>query len=247
MTIRHPTYDVVLSLIEALSVKKGLDIVDAGCGNGLLVSMLKGKLIGKYIGIDISKDAIDQAKHKFGKNCKLSFRVDSCTKIPSKTKSVDLVISIGVLQYLTQSERMAFLKEAKRVLKPGGQLIVSCLTDHEIYKAIDLYGLFSPHGVVNRRKLLQDSSKIGFGQVSCREYGLILSPLTSQVLTVVFDAIDHFILGVRGKIGPMGKGVRSISYQIERLEYALEVDYGYTLIAAFKASGNQFPKSRGRT
>lgn len=235
--MRHPTYDVVLNLIRQIPPKKqGLMILDAGCGNGLLLGMFPRKLVRRYIGMDISKDAITQAKGTFKGRKDISFKLESCTKLSLPSRSVDLVVSVGMLQYLTEAERRKFLREARRVLRPGGHLILTCLSDHLIYRVMDLYGLFSPHGCVKREELMKDLSRNGFKVDFTREYGLLISPFNSSFPCFFADAFDH-LLGVRGRLGPAGQWLRQVLGPLERWEYRLPINFGYTLVLKVTAFG----------
>jgi hypothetical protein len=73
------------------------------------------------VGVDISPEVVAHACKKYGD--KVTFSVGSCTDIPLDDASVDVVVSFETLEHLAEHELM--LKEVKRVLRPGGILILS--------------------------------------------------------------------------------------------------------------------------
>ena len=116
---RHFTWD-----IENLShyVISGEKILDLGCGNGRLLEILKGKDID-YIGLDSSKELIKIAKSNYPR---AKFQVGNALKLPFQSNYFDKVFSIRVLPHFPSQElRLQFMKEAKRVLKPKGLLILT--------------------------------------------------------------------------------------------------------------------------
>lgn len=97
-------------------------ILDIGCGNGRLLELLKDKNI-EYIGIDNSEKLIKIAKQKYPQN---KFLLADVLKLPFQEKSFDKVFLIAVLHNIPSKEfRLQILEEAKRVLKPGGILILT--------------------------------------------------------------------------------------------------------------------------
>lgn len=101
--------------------KTGDRVLDLGCGNGALWKILKDKGI-KYIGIDNSKDLIERARKQYPG---VEFQTAEALKIPFPDNSFDKIYCIGVIHHIPSEKiRIDFLKEAKRVLKPGGKIIL---------------------------------------------------------------------------------------------------------------------------
>lgn len=104
-------------LMKDQQLKKVLDV---GCGTGRLVKFLTKSGFDAY-GCDPSKEAIKIAKTINKKGCiKKSF----ASKLPYKNKGFDIVVSISVIEHLTQKETKMFLKETKRVLKYNGYIFL---------------------------------------------------------------------------------------------------------------------------
>jgi len=107
-------------------VKNNDKILDLGCGNGRLRAFFKNLDI-EYIGIDFSKELIRLAKENKGlylENQK--FLIGSVLNLPFSANYFDKIFSIAVFHHIPSKKlRELFLKEAKRVLKPGGFLILT--------------------------------------------------------------------------------------------------------------------------
>jgi len=100
----------------------GEKILDLGCGNGRLLQIFKGMNI-EYFGVDSSEKLIKIAKEKYPKK---KFQVADALNLPFPGNFFDKIYSIAVLHHIPSTEfRFQFLKEARRVLKPEGLLILT--------------------------------------------------------------------------------------------------------------------------
>ena len=108
---------------------EGRRVVDAGCGAGYGAAELARAGRG-VLGMDASTYAIAYAyEHYSAPN--LRFVAASCAALPLADASVDLLVAFEVIEHLAEWQR--FLAEARRVLAPGGQFIVS--TPNKAYYA----------------------------------------------------------------------------------------------------------------
>lgn len=115
---------------------KGKKVLDAACGEGygsLLMQMWGAEDV---IGIDISATAIEKAKLLFA-NEHVRYIEHNVENLPFPDASFDVVASLETVEHLTNPE--VFLKELRRVLKPGGTAIISCPNDHYYAQNIDDY------------------------------------------------------------------------------------------------------------
>ncbi len=103
-------------------IKNGDKVLDIGCGNGRLLGLLKGIEV-EYIGIDNSEKLIETAREKHPQE---KFLVASALKLPFPENSFGKIFLIAVLHNIPSEEfRLKILEEIKRVLKPGGVLILT--------------------------------------------------------------------------------------------------------------------------
>ncbi len=123
------TYDSVPNLlleVEEPTIRNILkrftpgEALDAACGTGRLSELLNS--VGyKVTGIDQSPSMLSQARKIRNKN--IDFIEGNLTSIPLRDKSVDLAICGLALTHLLSLDKA--VSELKRVLRPGGHIIIS--------------------------------------------------------------------------------------------------------------------------
>ncbi|MBI1863454.1 class I SAM-dependent methyltransferase, partial [Candidatus Microgenomates bacterium] len=104
-------------LSRYLNPKKKYEILDAGCGTGLFAQ--KMKRFGRVSGIDYHPEAVRLSKKRGIK----AVRGD-ISHLPYKANTFDVVTCIDVICHQSIKNDVSFLKELKRVLKPGGLLML---------------------------------------------------------------------------------------------------------------------------
>lgn len=103
-------------------------VLDLGCGNGRWFKLFQKKKID-YIGVDFSERLIKIAKRNYPQT---KFQTADILKLPFSNNYFDKIYSIAVLHQIPSEElRLKSLKEAKRILKPGGILILTTWKFHE--------------------------------------------------------------------------------------------------------------------
>ncbi|NWF77913.1 MAG: arsenite methyltransferase [Chloroflexi bacterium] len=108
-------------------LKTGEVVLDLGSGAGVDVFLAANKVgpTGKVIGVDMTKEMVNKAgqiarKYGYGN---AEFRLGEIERLPLEDESVDAIISNCVINLSPDKSRV--FKEAYRVLKSGGRLIVS--------------------------------------------------------------------------------------------------------------------------
>ena len=109
-------------LEEMVGVGTPLTIIDVGTGTGLLALFL-AELGHKVIGFDISEGMMAYGTRKAkAEGLTVDFRYGSAEELPLESASADVVVNRHLLW--TLPEPLKALREWRRVLNPGGRLIV---------------------------------------------------------------------------------------------------------------------------
>lgn len=116
--IEHEHYHRYLFARE---LAEGRDVLDVASGEGYGAALLAATA-RSVIGVDLDPDVVAHAARSYAAP-NLHFRVGRCEALPLASGSVDLVVSFETLEHFEEQRR--FLSEVKRVLRPGGLLVLS--------------------------------------------------------------------------------------------------------------------------
>lgn len=117
-------------------VKHGDKFFDLGCGVGLPASMiLEQRKDCEVWGLDISSDVIERNKKEMPNGKWFSGHVENLEKFPSNY--FDVVFSGEVIEHLDNPA--VLFKEAYRVLKKGGKLIITTPRDDGVESSEHLW------------------------------------------------------------------------------------------------------------
>ncbi len=108
-------------------IREGQTVLDLGSGAGLdlLLAASKAGPGGKVIGVDLSADMIERARMnaQAAGYANIELRRGVIEELPVESNSIDWVISNCVINLSADKERV--FQEIARVLRPGGQVLVS--------------------------------------------------------------------------------------------------------------------------
>jgi SAM-dependent methyltransferase len=104
--------------LQQLDLNEELLLLDAGCGSGLF-SYLAIQTGAQVIGVDAAPGLLEVARQRNPKN---NFMEEDLEALPFAENSFDFVAAFNSLQYAGNFENA--LKEATRVLKTGGRLVM---------------------------------------------------------------------------------------------------------------------------
>jgi arsenite methyltransferase len=152
-------------------LKKGEVVLDLGSGAGIDVFLAANKVgeSGHVIGVDMTEDMIKRAKKIAQKNGykNVEFRLGEIEDLPVNDNTIDVIISNCVINL--SPDKLQTFKEAFRVLKPGGRLLVSDLVTEgvlpeDIRKSFDAWGACIA-GALEKNEYLETIKKAGFHDV----------------------------------------------------------------------------------
>jgi ubiquinone/menaquinone biosynthesis C-methylase UbiE len=120
-------------LLENGEFDKASSIVEFGCGTGKLASRLLNEIVPddcKYLGLDISQTMIRLCQDKINPFAKRAVcqQTNGEPVINIPDQSTDRFVSLYVLDLLSEEDTISLLREAQRILIPGGYLCLSSLT-----------------------------------------------------------------------------------------------------------------------
>lgn len=119
--VREIWYEHFHRYAFAARLVKGLQVLDAACGEGY-GSALLAREAASVIGVDLSVEAVEHAAKRYGAE-NLDFRAADCLELPFGSDEFDCVVSFETLEHLQDQEGL--LTEFRRVLKPDGFLLLS--------------------------------------------------------------------------------------------------------------------------
>jgi SAM-dependent methyltransferase len=115
---RHHGYHALLDELEldiALPLASGRDVLEVGCGTGLILERL-ARVASHAEGIDLSPGMLEKARARG-----LTVKEASATALPYPDACFDLVVSFKVLAHVP--DLATALAEMARVCRPGGRIL----------------------------------------------------------------------------------------------------------------------------
>jgi SAM-dependent methyltransferase len=106
------------NVLQQLSLTDETLLLDAGCGSGLFSYMAIEKG-AQVIGVDAASGLLEVCRQRNPRN---NFLEEDLEKLPFNNRSFDVVAGFNSFQYAGDFELA--LREAKRILKPGGRLVI---------------------------------------------------------------------------------------------------------------------------
>lgn len=112
---------------QALGLRPGDSVVDVGSGPGFLVAEMASEVgpTGRIAGIDISEAMLEIARERCSRlsaAAPVDFQLGDATKLPFPDGSFDAAVSTQVYEYVADVDTA--IREARRVLKPGGHILI---------------------------------------------------------------------------------------------------------------------------
>jgi len=170
-------------------LKEGDVVLDLGSGAGF-DAFLSAQSIGKtgrVIGVDMTPEMVAKARAnaKKGNYANVEFRLGEIEKLPVEDNSIDVIISNCVINLSPDKETV--FKEAYRVLKAGGRLMVSDLVlakdlPQEIKDSVEAYvGCLA--GAIKKEEYLRFIEQAGF-------QGIKIISESSYPVDAMFDDLE---------------------------------------------------------
>jgi len=160
------------TLVSLARLKPGESVLDIGCGTGSLALAAK-RHVGsnaEVTGLDASDEMIARAKSKARRRgIDVSFTHGIVEALPFEDDRFDVVLSTLMLHHLPRPARRRCASEIRRVLKPGGRVLVVDFPGQEKHGFLSH---FHRHGHVDPRAVASLLEEAGLRRFDEGEVGI---------------------------------------------------------------------------
>jgi ubiquinone/menaquinone biosynthesis C-methylase UbiE len=156
-------------------LQPGEVVLDAGCGTGTLAITAERSVgpDGRVFGVDASPEMIARATKKARRaGAEIEFRTGMAEALPYGDATFDVVLSTLMLHHLPRDLRGRFAHEIRRVLKPGGRVLVVDFGPGQPGHRKSLIGHFHRHGHVPLHDILSLLTDAGLQVVESGAVGM---------------------------------------------------------------------------
>jgi len=119
----HFSQAAMLSMLPPESI-----VADLGCGTGSIAGAI-APFVAKVIGVDQSPAMLDAAARRTASLTNIDLRLGSLSSLPLDDRSCDAALLVLTLAYVAAP--LPALREAARILRPNGRLVVVDLLAHD--------------------------------------------------------------------------------------------------------------------
>ncbi|WP_319471215.1 metalloregulator ArsR/SmtB family transcription factor [uncultured Pseudodesulfovibrio sp.] len=151
---------------------------DIGCGPGDMLEILAATS-QRVIGVDNSPKMLELAEERFSDDASMSLRIGEMTHLPLRDEEADCTVMSLVLHHLTRP--IDAIREAGRVLRVGGRLLIAEFDQHENELMRSEYG--DRRLGIPREHMLEWFEMSGFETVGVTEFTVNMG-----LVVVVYEA-----------------------------------------------------------
>ena len=227
-------------MMSAAAVTEGEDVLDVGCGTGVLTRELTRHVggNGSATGFDLSESMLGVARVRCPE---ATFKQGNVVDLPFDDQSFDVVISSFMLMFVPKPEKA--LSEMRRVLKTGGRLVVSVWqglennvvyrklveATHEVAGADSANSLAWPFSMGEPGRLESIFRAAGINEVAISEHDgtadfpsvedFVATEIQAWLLaeSVDSDQIDAIVNLLRAKYPPFEGATGAVSFPLNAL------------------------------
>jgi SAM-dependent methyltransferase len=105
-------------------------VLDIGCGTGDLALHLARQGC-EVLGIDYLEEPVRRAREKSTGEQRVRFQVADARAFDTLQETFDAIVDCGLFHVFDDSDRVRYVEQLGKVLKPGGRLYLLCFSDRE--------------------------------------------------------------------------------------------------------------------
>lgn len=111
-------------MLDELEIRPGQTVLDLGCGPGTDLSTLAeaATATGTVVGVDHDQATVDAARDRTARQSTVTVRLGDIHDLPLPDRTADRARTDRVLQHVADPAQA--LREVRRVLRPGGRLVM---------------------------------------------------------------------------------------------------------------------------
>jgi SAM-dependent methyltransferase len=210
-----------IEVVERLLEPAGRDVVDIGCGGGWLARELAARG-ARVTGTELSDQQLADARARGDADGKISYVVGPAEALPLADASVDAVVFMNSLHHVPEAAMSLALRQARRVLRPGGRVFVAEPQAEGAFYAMVRLVEDEDHVRAMARRALDDARAAGLERVTALEYDVAgwladVAALRQRVVSVDpartarFDAHEEQLTEAFHRLGTERDGGRSFT------------------------------------
>lgn len=129
----HAAFPYYLELTELVA---GEVLVDIGAGRGEIIALAAERGAARAVGIEYSPDAVKLARQTLaahGNSPQAEILLADARSLPLEADTADVVTLFDVVEHLTPTELSTALDQVRRILKPGGRVVIHTMPNRLYY------------------------------------------------------------------------------------------------------------------
>jgi len=146
---------------------RGAVVLELGCGHGALLHALHQAGYTRLKGVDWAEEQVLAARNLGIAGVDQGDAMSALATTPSG--SVDVIVTLDLIEHLTKGELVALVDEVHRALRPSGRWVIHVPNAEAPFGSLIRYGDFTHELAFTRVSLTQLLRASGFTRVRCYE------------------------------------------------------------------------------
>jgi ubiquinone/menaquinone biosynthesis C-methylase UbiE len=134
-------HDIYGAALDLVALRPGETVVDIGTGRGELLAVAVARGAARAVGIEYSAAAVQLARQTLAVRDvadRAEVLLADARAVPLEDGCADLVTMLDVVEHLAPTELAATLREAHRLLRPGGRIFVHTMPTSTLRRVYSL-------------------------------------------------------------------------------------------------------------